>query len=251
MSAYAAERQRFVRSSLCHGLTLAVVLAGSVATTCSSAYASAAAATATPVTPLPPAIATTAAVYPATTVAPPPPDVWQVEALSAADLDALRRGELRTKSIGSGKREGVQALFWLPEPVTTVWNLFRDYPRYAEWLSGMESVDSVDWLDADTVVVGFTIASPLRPVSYRLLREHRAGPPEWAIRWARVDGDLEHINGGFHFYPVLGGTLVRYDTIVVLDRWIPDFVRRFFTERGLKALSEDVRSAAAAYAAAP
>lgn len=162
--------------------------------------------------------------------------------LSGEQRAQLLAGERLLWSYKRGNIDGAQAMAVLPVSRPAAYELLVDYPTFADWMRSVAEITTVTWLEPQTAVVGYRVPALVRDVHYALRRTHE--PPR-RVHWELDGGDLRAVYGAYDFYEIgPEQTLVRFWTLVDPGVWVPAFVKRHFSKRGLDELVEDIQAEA-------
>lgn len=161
------------------------------------------------------------------------------DTLTADEKARLQRGEPVLWAYDHDGIEGAQAMVVLPVPRPEAWALLTDYPTFADWMMSLEAITQVTWTSPTTAVVGYLLPAFTKKVKYALRRTHVA--PE-RVFWDLDSGDLRGVWGGYDFYAVAPDkTLIRFWSAVDPGFWMPDFVKKHFSKKGLEELVIDIQ----------
>jgi ribosome-associated toxin RatA of RatAB toxin-antitoxin module len=167
------------------------------------------------------------------------------------DWAALEKGVVQLEAVNSGDGlPGVRAQLTVTASRERIWATLLDYEHFPQIFSGIERMQVLEQGDRGATVE-FWVDALLRRYRYVLRREYEV--PQQRLRWTRVSGDLERIEGSWEIRdtPRSGVHLLIYESYVQAGGLVPSGVIRWVAMRKTRDMSERLRAWIEAPAAEP
>lgn len=168
------------------------------------------------------------------------------EGLTDGQIRRLNAGEIvildKDQSTGKEAQRFIQAAIIFDQPVDTVWKLFRQTERQAQYLPHLyKAVKVEDQGISDKV--DFLLKFSLIKIDYRV--QHNFDPANYYFYWSLDPGhknDLKRLEGYWKLFKIDDSrTLARYGTIVNTSGLIPKSIQEYLTRKDLPQSLEAVK----------
>jgi len=168
------------------------------------------------------------------------------EGLTPGQISRIKAGQIvilgKDQSKGKEAQRFIQAAMIFDQPVDTVWKLFRQTDRQAQYLPRLDKAVTVEdqgsWNKVD-----FLVKFALIKIDYRV--QHNFEPDHYYFYWSLDPGyknDLKHLEGYWKLFRVdENHTAARYGTIVNTSNLIPKSIQGYLTRKDLPASLEAVK----------
>ena len=166
--------------------------------------------------------------------------------LTAGQIADLRRGRVVAEATIEGSAGSARALALTRCPREAVWAVLIDHEHFPEFMPHLESVQVLQ-RTATTERAVQAVNAVVSTVRYAL--DYKFDKPGFRIDYA-LAADLPHAiaaaRGSWRLERAPGGTLIEYETTVDAGRPVPDFIKRYLSERAVTKALEAVRKRAEA-----
>lgn len=166
--------------------------------------------------------------------------------LTAGQIADLRRGRVLAEATIDGSAGTARALVLARCPRDCVWSVLIDHEHFPEFMPHVESVKVLQRTPT-TERAAQAVNAVVSTVRYVL--DYRFDKPAYRIDYA-LAADLPHdiaaARGSWKLERAPGGTLVEYETTVDAGKPVPDFIKRYLSERGARDALDAIRKRAEA-----
>ncbi len=152
--------------------------------------------------------------------------------LTAGQIADLRRGRVVVEGKIEGSAGSAHALALIRCPRDAIWAILIDHERFPEFMPHLESVQVLQ-RTANTERALQAVNAIVTTVRYAL--DYRFDKEGYRIDYAlAVDlpHDIAAARGSWVLWRAPGGTLIEYETVADAGKPVPDFIKRYLSERG-------------------
>ncbi len=164
--------------------------------------------------------------------------------LTAGQIADLRRGRVVVEATIEGSAGSARALALTRCPRDAVWAVLIDHEHFPEFMPHVESVQVLRRTET-TERASQAVNAVVSTVRYTL--DYRFDKSGFRIDYALAT-DLPHdiaaARGSWRLERAPGGTLIEYETTVDAGKPVPDFIKRYLSERGAADALDAIRKRA-------
>ena len=164
--------------------------------------------------------------------------------LSAGQITELRRGRVIAEAKIEGSAGSARAMVLSRCPREAIWGVLLDHEHFPEFMPHVESMQVLQRTGTTERALQ-AVNAVVSTVRYAL--DYRYDKEAYRIDYALAT-DLPHdiaaARGWWRLQRAPGGTLIEYETTVDAGRPVPDFIKRYLSERGAADALDAVRKRA-------